>query len=359
MLSKICETREFISRGMFFPGIPLVKLGEALEGKGQIPDNEKVKELILSDVNNFKRFFNLRNTEPPEFIILSDQSFWQNSENEELFNFSANDFYRRASLEKEFWNIFFKEKINSQILLKPSIINNQDYARKKIFAQYYYNLLDGSENDFEKILWQGPVRFPELLDRSDIKALPAGLENICLYSDKFSVRKEETIGGSYYSLYEWRAKTGNLFVGLDMLIEGINPEELSNEVILGVDQLSELKLIRLISTVDYLWNSSGFDPVISSWKTLLYLYGERIAKELVLFNDAYFKLYAAIIELEGGNLSSKKEKEGERAIELMDQHWEEIKEDLSSHISLLDELSDLKNNLISRFYQSRRSAITQ
>lgn len=86
------------------------------------------------------------------------------------------------------------------------------------------------------------------------------------------------------------------------------------------------------------------------------LYGETIAKDLIYFNDVYYKLMSVIIDMEDRGFSSKLDKEGEAAILLLDKHWEKIKIDLATHISLLNELSDLKNNLISRYYQVRRSA---
>ena len=168
------------------------------------------------------------------------------------------------------------------------------------------------------------------------------------------MRRESCLTGSYYSLYSGRALTGSLFDGFNTDVVDIEPDMFNNEFIFDIEDFSELNMIRLLSSVDYLWNSSSFNSVFSSWKVLLTLYGKKTAQNLVLFNDAYYKLFAIIIDIEKEGPHARLNKSGEQLITDMNKYWDEITLSLAAHLNLLNELSDLKNTLISRYYQSRK-----
>ncbi len=75
---------------------------------------------------------------------------------------------------------------------------------------------------------------------------------------------------------------------------------------------------------------------------------------MVLFNDAYYKLYAIIIDIEKFGAHFRFTKAGDQIILDLNKYWDEITISLAAHLSLLNELSDLKNTLISRYYQSKK-----
>lgn len=354
--TRLRKTFPEIKNGLYFTDLPLNESNELFRLSAK-PELEKLKKSILKDANDLSELFGIRKLTLPEFIIFSDRCLWDIFAEEGISRIPLSDYYNYVDMEAGYWKSFFEKSPESEIYLNPVYSSNQDLISESGLSDYYFSKINTT--GFDKLLWSGPVKYPELIDASDLMLFPAYKNGICFFNRKFSTRKESFITGSYYSLYPWRIRTGSLFDGLDIAFEDMKPSGFSYEMLLGVENLTELNIIRLLSSIDYLWNISDYDPVLSAWKVLRNLFGEKIARELILFNDAYYKLYAAQVEMETSGYSSRLDKEGETAIEFINLHWEQITLDLASHLSLLNELSDLKNNMISRFYHTRRTNLKQ
>ena len=106
-----------------------------------------------------------------------------------------------------------------------------------------------------------------------------------------------------------------------------------------------------MTAADYLWNRDDYNPYRSVWKALLKLYGKQNTINLIHFNDLYYQLLQLCMVMEKGKHNQKDLKSGEDLILELNSHWNEITEKLSREIDLLNELADLKNQVIARFYQ--------
>lgn len=345
-----------LSNGFYFSSFPL-KNTSLLMTAGEEYSGEELLKSVLDDAGTVSGILKDKRSFIPDFYIFSDESIWDLHNGDQETDLHVPVFTMTADADKEFFKALNGNgsiQPGSQVYLKPLIIKNSDQKRNRAYADLYYDYMSDPAAGFSGILWQGPVDYPEIVDHSDIYNFAGKVLPLNFYTTRFSTRKESYITGSYYSLYSWRAITSNLFDGMDMLMEGIIPEDFSGQVIVDFNPVSELNLVRIISLSDYLWNTSDYDPALSAWKVLRSLYGEKTAGDLVYFSDAYYKLLATLIEIETRGYNARLDKDGENAILIMDRHWEEIKVSLASHLSLLNELTDLKNSLISRFYQARR-----
>jgi hypothetical protein len=65
---------------------------------------------------------------------------------------------------------------------------------------------------------------------------------------------------------------------------------------------NEVYRIKFATVADYEWNTSAYIPELSLWKALVKAYGPTCAKEVLLFNEAYYGLYQACMRVEGGEI---------------------------------------------------------
>ena len=350
----INKNSSYVATGIYLEDILLSETLKSLE-KGSSFKDEEMHSALKMDGYKLAGIINRLNKFKPDFWVFSDRFIWdiynQNPGNSLNYNKLSDLAYGR----EVFWENFNTNlKISEEIpkYLYPFFISNAELKDYGLAGQSYFDKLNTSVPKFDKILWSGAVEYPEFIDHSDLKDYRA--ESLVLLSKHFNMRKESCLTGSYYSLYPGRALTGSLFEGFNTEIVDIEPNILGNEFIFDLEVFSELNMIRLFSSADFLWNSSAYNSVFSSWKVLLKLYGKETAQNLILFNDAYYKLYAITIDIAKGGAYNRLNKSGDQIITDMNKYWDEITLSLAAHLNLLNELSDLKNTLISRYYQSRK-----
>jgi hypothetical protein len=196
--------------------------------------------------------------------------------------------------------------------------------------------------------------YPDFLDRSDLFAYTRTFSFKPSLSDQtLTIRKSNRLYRGYPSLYPGKALLSSLFEAFDTDISGISPDELNEEIFIKVNGNSPIDMIRAATAMDFLWNPSSYSPEMSTYKVLLYLFDKSYADELVYFNNLYFRLMAVCIDLESNGFAQRAVKLGDELIIQMNYHWDNLQGLSEDYLMLLNDLNDLKNSVISRFYKAR------
>ena len=351
---NIQDSYHYVKKGVFLETVKLIETQNSLE-EGKVFGDLELEEALAKDAAALAGLVNRIDRIKPDFWIFSDR-FLREIQIRNMRNTLSMDNYSYfIDGERIFWKSLSSElKISATTpkYLHPFFLSNSDQKNNELVSRLYFDNIDDLGMNFTKTLWTGAVEFPEFIDPSDIYNYSGN--SVSLLSMHSNMRKESCLTGSYYSLYAGRALTGSLFDGFNTKMIGITPEMLNYECLFDLENFTELNLIRLLSSLDYLWNSSAYNPTFSSWKVLVKLYGKETAQSLVLFNDAYYRLNSTIIDLDKLGFNQRISKNGEYLISELNKYWDKITTDLASHTSLLNDLSDLKHSLISRYYQSAR-----
>jgi hypothetical protein len=121
-----------------------------------------------------------------------------------------------------------------------------------------------------------------------------------------------------------------------------------DKVVLNYCPSSELDNIRLATALDFLWNTSKYDPDQSLWKVLVSNYGRKNAMDLIYFNDIYFSLYKNIIKLENG-LLFKINKQISDQLNKSEMALNDLIKSLGEDHPLITELRLLQNSIKDRY----------
>ncbi len=271
---------------------------------------------------------------------------------EELEEFLANTSSYLSGIENKIKAIH--EQIN--ILLMPVLSTNENILQSSGYATIYFNQIHKYNNLFDGIIWKGPSDLPLQIDVADSYHFRSASNMInYLLVNTLTTRKENKLNGGFASIYPGKARTGSIFEALDIQLAETPVEMgLASCCIINQNEYSSLSKIRLMTAADYLWNMKGYKPAESIWKALFNLYGKEEAIRLIRFTDKYYELLQLCMILEKEKFNQKNYKSGENIIVALNTQWNEITKDLSSEIELLNELSDIKNQLISRFYKIKR-----
>jgi hypothetical protein len=118
---------------------------------------------------------------------------------------------------------------------------------------------------------------------------------------------------------------------------------------------SEVYKIKFATVADYEWNTAAYNPEFALWKVLCSLYGTQCARELVLFNEAYYGAYGACMRMEsdGGAKPALIENGRLYCIE-MDRRLERIFRLLPTGHPLPSELETFRDRQKKRFDQLAR-----
>ncbi|MBE0655118.1 MAG: hypothetical protein IH594_15050, partial [Bacteroidales bacterium] len=268
-----------------------------------------------------------------DMVLFSDKTLWESIHSSEngIINLSHDDFNKFLLYRTSFAENYSRLDLNDFPLsyLVPYYQNIR--ISGDIYSELYSNALaDSALNQwFSKILWNGPVHGATHIDPMDMFGFSAA-PSLSFMDFSLSYRSESSYYGNYYSLFPGKALTGIIFKPFDTQIAGIQPESFHHEILVKTNDLSELAQIRLATAADFLWNTSHYNPVTSLWKVLNSKYGREAAKELVIFNDLYFKLLSVSLEMEMKGYNQRIEKQGEELVIQINLHWDKIKLNLDS-----------------------------
>jgi len=294
-----------------------------------------------------------------DMVIFSDRTLWESMNASQPGAFLLNrENFNKFMFYKDLFSENFTRNVLDDIPDTYLIPFFSGAGRKlNIYNQVYSNaLIDTSVNRWiDRILWSGPVKYAELIDATDLHNFN-NVNKLSFLDYSLEYRASGSYFRNYYSMYPGKALFGIIFEPYSTRMSGISIDRFNNEAILKVSDFSEISQLRIATAIDYLWNRDSYNPDFSIWKVLVYKYGREIARELILFNDLFYKLLSVSLEMELNGYNQRLDRQGEELIIQLNRHWDVIKGSLSEkHLDFLNDLSDLKNGMISRFYQSQKN----
>jgi hypothetical protein len=246
-----------------------------------------------------------------------------------------------------------KTPVKDKILFLPVFSNNEVLTGSSGFSDVYFGQLRNYGNLLSGLLWEGPVEYPSKLDFVEsVHFKKASRMTDYLFINNLTRRREDLINDD--NIQPGEARMGNIFEPLDLDLSTPPDEmEMPAFALLNQSRMSSIDKIRLITAADYLWNMKDYNPSVSAWKALVKVYGKGNAITLICFNDKYFQLLQQCMIIERGKADPRILKAGEEMVIELNSLWNEIKKSMAYDLGLLNEISDLKNRLIGRFYRSR------
>jgi hypothetical protein len=325
-----------------------------------------MQKAFLDETKKWSALIKNLQSNDPDLFLFSDLNLWNcfnlSLSQKSLRMIDKKSFDQYIVLRNSFWQNLSNQtslKGNCSGYLFPLISNNWMLEQISYNGYEYFKDYELFSNIFTSLLWTGPVNYSTLIDGLDLLRFSSNTSMpISLLDNTLTGRKDDIFLGGYASRFHGRTLSGILFEPYFVDYAGIDSYDFQNQIIINSSDLSDLTLIRLETAADYFWNNSAYDPYISIWKSLVKKYGVESAKELIYFNDLFFKLSALNMQIEKEGYNQKLAKKGEDIRILMDEHWKKLTIALAADIRFLNELSNYKNRVISRFYQSNRKSGT-
>jgi hypothetical protein len=230
-----------------------------------------------------------------------------------------------------------------------SLINNQ--GREYLLIPKFSNLEKISAHEIEsaiyfkslckdlKLIWTGPAAYSASIDDINFKQItelyrqnPDLLDNYLLADNlKTSEIKE---------YYTGKLRLKSIFEPYDLQVSEKTMSK-QDRMILNTPELTEINTIRILTAVNYYWNSSKYDADKSLWIVLNKLYGKQNAINLLQFDDAYMGLIEICQKIKLNGSQHKTLRIAKNYHSELNKYWDLlVKNDLNK--SILNELFDLK-----------------
>ncbi len=245
---------------------------------------------------------------------------------------------------------------SSELEFVPPWHHNEHIDNSMGFAEQYFRELQPNLPDEVRVLWSGPTSRSLSVDRADHKRYEELIGNDpVLWDHSLYARSLDQPYGGYPALYPGKTKMCNLAEPYDVVLPDsfflMNKER---QIIFDPFDGSELANIKFATAADYAWNATEYDPDFSLWKVLLLRYGQHSAREILLFNQAYFGLVSIMAYMERDGLNNKLVKQGQDLILFMEDHLMALNGLLGSEHSLFIELEQKGQALRSEFEEQMK-----
>jgi hypothetical protein len=273
---------------------------------------------------------------------------------------NTNDYKRFVDYSQLFLSTLKKSvkgngELSDYIYFLPVFSDNSILHKAGIYGKYYFKDLNFTLNEPIVLLWNGPAEYSFSLDGADILRFEketgkrmVWLDNTLMMNKKYLMEKGNA------SIYPGKARVGSFFDPYKINSKAIGSDFYNSEALINLPELSPLTLIRLYTAADYLWNPEGYNADLSLWKALVLHYGKETAIELIRFNDLCYGLLYLTMMGETEGLSQKQSRDGEEFIRRINEDWHRISKLLMKQTEFVNQLTDKKNQIISRFSQTRR-----
>ncbi|MFZ0612805.1 MAG: beta-N-acetylglucosaminidase domain-containing protein [Desulfobacterales bacterium] len=240
----------------------------------------------------------------------------------------------------------------------PPWYANEFIDRSEGRAEVYFSELTARIPPDIAIVWTGPTVRSLSVDRADLHRYGTLIGRWPMMWDNtlYARNLEAKNYGGYTTHYPDKVRMCSLFEPFDTYRpEGFQNYNDGRHMYTNVNAYSEVYKIKLATVADYEWNTAAYNPELSLWKVLCGLYGIECARELVLFNDAYYGIYEICSRMEADGATAVFIENGRAFITEMDRRIREISPLLPAVHPLLKELIDLRDRQEKRFANFSRS----
>ncbi|UCD80108.1 MAG: beta-N-acetylglucosaminidase domain-containing protein [Desulfobacterales bacterium] len=236
----------------------------------------------------------------------------------------------------------------------PPWYSNEHVDRSQGQAEQYFKDLAFQIPREVAVVWTGPTIRSLSIDMADlyrykqfIGRWPMIWDNT-LYARNLKSRRY----GGYPAHYPGKVKLCNLFEPFDTY----RPDNFQNyndgrQMYTNGAASSEVYRIKYATVADYEWNTAAYNPELSLWKVLCRQYGPAVARELLLFNNAYYDVYETCLGMESQGVTAEYIKRGNKYLAAMDEHIANISAALPGSNPLVKELENFREEQKKRFHQ--------
>lgn len=356
-LSSIYNTQPYFRYG--FSGIDMMYSENNTEKSGKQQNSKFIEESTKA----FSEILNRIDNDEESGILLSDRSLWDffrlGSPSVSSRMLDIEDYKQFIEINGDFFNTLHKlakkPSAISHIYFLPVFNDNALLHKSGIYGKHYFKDFYLNDNEPEILLWQGPAEYSFSIDGAEMARFQLEtMKSLVWFDNTLTISKKSRTGKISTSLYPGKARLSSFFEPFQVDMK-LDPNSFYNgECIINLPDFSAISQIRLATAADFLWNNEDYNPDFSIWKVLVNRYGKEGALELIRFNDTCHKLLyiSMLAEIEG--LSQKLSRDGEDVIQNLNREWESITMLLASDVSLLNQLTDKKNQIITRYYQTIR-----
>ncbi len=234
----------------------------------------------------------------------------------------------------------------------PPWYNNEFIDRSEGRAEVYFKELAAQIPEEIAIVWTGPTVRSLTVDMADLQRYSALIgRRPMIWDNTLYARNLETkVYGGYTTHYPGKVRMCNLFEPFDgprpATFHALND---GGHMYTNGEAGTEIFRIKYATVADYEWNSPAYSPELSLWKALVRHYGAACAKQLLLFNDAYYGLYDACMRMEKDGAAGKTALSGKRFLKDLESHLSAVVDALSDSHPLVRELGQFRDRQRSRF----------
>jgi len=218
------------------------------------------------------------------------------------------------------------------------------------------------------IIWTGNTVRSISYDMADIRRYSDMIGRKPMLWDNTPYARESLARyGGYPALYPGKAVMCCLFEPYDIIVPKDFYKYMDKDIYSNGGGFSELYKIKYPTFADFAWNNNAYNPDLSLYKTLLWLFGKENSMKLLQFNDSYFKLESVVSEIRNAKeipkeakayeVSEEQKTAGEDYIRQLENNYKELLKSLKNE-RLLKELEPIKSNLIKRFQSTVGSGNT-
>lgn len=235
----------------------------------------------------------------------------------------------------------------------PPWYANEFIDRSEGKAEVYLKELSGLIPREVAILWTGPTVRSLSMDMADLRRYRDLIGRWPMFWDNtlYARNLETTVYGGYTTHYPGKVRMCNLFEPLDTdRPAGFHELNDGRHIYVNGTADSEVYRIKFATVADYAWNTAAYIPERSLWKALVNAFGPACAKELLLFNDAYYGLYEVCMRWErnaGGREAHVRQ--GGAWLTRMDQALSSLSQQLPPGHRLIGELEGYRDRQKRRF----------
>jgi hypothetical protein len=234
----------------------------------------------------------------------------------------------------------------------PPWYSNEHIDRSEGKAESYLKELTFQIPRDVAVIWTGPTVRSLSIDMADLYRYSSLIGRWpMLWDNTLYARNLETKQyGGYTTYYPGKVRMCNLFEPYDTY----RPKDFQKyndgrQMYTNGDAYSEIYKVKYATVADYEWNTSAYNPELALWKVLCRTYGRAGARELILFNDAYYGIYEMCLRMEIEGAKDEYIKAGKNFLDDLDYFLLNISKVLHDKEKLLKELENLWDKLKKRY----------
>ncbi len=234
----------------------------------------------------------------------------------------------------------------------PPWYANEFIDRSEGRAEVYFRELTTQIPEDVAIVWTGPTVRSLSIDMADLHRYRSLIGRSPMIWDNtlYARGLESPRYGGYPAHYPGKVRMCNLFEPFD----GPRPDDFhtlndGGHMYTNGTADGEIFRIKYATIADYEWNSAAYSPELSLWKVLVQRYGATTARQLLLFNHAYYGLYDACTRMEKAGAAGKAARSGARFLKNLEFHLGAVSDTLSGSHPLVKELGGYRDRQRERF----------